>query len=233
MLYCRVRAALHVATMAAALWMAPVQGAAGQTPVTFAKDVAPILFQRCASCHRPGGVGPFSVLSFTEARPHAKAIAAAVQRRTMPPWKPEPGYGAFVRAGRLSDEQIATIVEWAAAGAPLGDPAALPSPPKWTNGLQLGAPDLIVKMPQAYRLPPTGPDRLRNFVIPVQMPTQRYVKAWEFRTDNPRVVHHSTMLIDPTPRSRQMDARDPEPGESPRVYATAVRTAAPCRVRVR
>jgi Flp pilus assembly protein TadD len=130
----------------------------------------------------------------------------------MPPWKPEPGYGEFVGTRRLTDEQIAAIVHWAETGAPFGDPAALPAPPEWSEGWQLGPPDVIVKMPEAYRLPPDGPDRLRNFVIPIQIPARRYVKAWEFRTNNSRVVHHATMMIDPTRASQQRDQDDPEPG---------------------
>ena len=100
----------NLSLTSAVLWIATAaQGAAAPTTVTFAKDVAPILFQQCASCHRPGGAAPFSVLTFAEARPRAKSIAAAVQRRTMPPWKPEPGYGEFVAGRRLTDEQIAGV----------------------------------------------------------------------------------------------------------------------------
>jgi len=200
-----------VAVGAAALRIASVSGSS-PTSVTFAKDVGPILSQQCASCHRPDGSAPFSLLTFADARPRAKAIAAAVRRRTMPPWKPEAGYGDFIGARRLADEQIAAIVRWADEGAPLGDPAALPSRPDATGEWQAGRPDLIVKMPDAYRLPPGGPDRLRNFVIPVPIPARRYVNAWEFRTNNPRVVHHATIMIDPTRASLQMDRSDPEPG---------------------
>jgi tetratricopeptide (TPR) repeat protein len=130
----------------------------------------------------------------------------------MPPWKPEPGYGEFVGSRRLTDEQIAAIARWADNGAPLGDPAVLPAPPPWSDGWQLGPPDVIVKMPQAYRLPPDGSDRLRNFIVPIQIPARRYVKAWEFRTNNSRVVHHATMMIDQTRASQQRDQDDPEPG---------------------
>jgi len=130
----------------------------------------------------------------------------------MPPWKAEAGYGDFLGGRRLTDEQIAIITRWADEGAPFGDAAALPPAPMWTDGWQLGPPDLIVKMPGPYRLRPDGPDRLRNFVIPISIPARRFVKAWEFRTDNPRVVHHATIMIDPTRASRLMDERDPEPG---------------------
>src|SRR5438445_11238132 len=93
-----------------------------------------------------------------------------------------------------------------------GDLAESPSAPTPTDAWQLGPPDLIVEMTEAYRLPADGADKLRNFVIPIPISKRRYVKAWEFRTNNPRVVHHATMMLDPTRTSRQMDARDPEPG---------------------
>jgi len=192
------------------LWMA--SGTPAPPPPTFARDVAPILVQHCTGCHRPDGSAPFSLLTFAEARPRAKQIAAAVRRRAMPPWKPEPGYGEFVGSRLLTDAQIAAITGWADLGAPLGDLAESPPAPTPTDAWQLGPPDLIVEMTEAYRLPADGADKLRNFVIPIPISKRRYVKAWEFRTNNPRVVHHATMMLDPTRTSRQMDARDPEPG---------------------
>jgi tetratricopeptide (TPR) repeat protein/mono/diheme cytochrome c family protein len=208
----RARLALNlIMTAAVFLSVSPREGTA-QTAVTFASDIAPILFEHCASCHQPGGSAPFSVLTFADVRPHAKAIAVAVERRSMPPWKPEPGHGDFRASRRLTQEQIDAILRWTDAGAPLGDPAALPPPPKSDGGWRLGPPDLVVKMPEMYRLPPDGPDRLRNFVIPIPLPARRYVRAWEFRTSNQRVVHHATFMFDPTPASRRMDLADPEPG---------------------
>src|SRR6266404_6858309 len=89
---------------------------------TFNKDIAPILYQNCASCHRPGEVAPFSLLSYQDAAKRAKLIATVTERRYMPPWKPEPGYGNFANERRLTDTQIALIKDWAANGAPEGDP---------------------------------------------------------------------------------------------------------------
>jgi tetratricopeptide (TPR) repeat protein/mono/diheme cytochrome c family protein len=206
------RARVALLTAAALLWSVFPRLADAQVAVTFSRDIAPILYEQCAACHQPDGSAPFSVLTFVEVRPRAKAIAAAVQRRTMPPWKPEPGHGDFAGSRRLAQNQIDAIVRWADAGAPLGDPAALPPSPKLDGGWRLGTPDLVVKMPEAYRLPPDGPDRLRNFVMPIPVPETRYVRAWEFRTSNQRVVHHATLMLDPSSASRRMDLADPEPG---------------------
>src|SRR5436190_20559710 len=81
-------------------------GEKGSTPPTFAKDVAPILFQQCAVCHRPGEAAPFSLLSYQDAKKRGKLIAKVVESRLMPPWKADKGDVAFRNERHLSDEQI-------------------------------------------------------------------------------------------------------------------------------
>jgi hypothetical protein len=145
-------------------------------------------------------------------RGRARQVLDALVARTMPPWKPEPGYGDFAGTRRLSDDQIALFRRWVDAGMRLGDQRALPKPPEAPDGWQIGTPDAIVKLQTAYRLPPDGDDRLRNFVVPTGVTRRRHVRAWEFRTSNLRVVHHATMVVDPTRASRRLDEQDPEPG---------------------
>jgi hypothetical protein len=180
--------------------------------MTFTKDVAPILFEHCASCHRHSEIGGFSLLTYEDARPRARAIARATLTRTMPPWKPEPGYGEFVGARRLTDRQIDTIREWVAGGAIEGDPANLPPTPTFPEGWRLGQPDLVVQMTEPFTLAPGTRDVLRNFVIPIPTLGQRYVNGLEFRPGNTRVVHHANFRIDTTAASRAMDQADPQPG---------------------
>src|SRR6266568_3225859 len=120
---------------------------------TFNRDVASILFQHCAPCHRPGQAAPFSLLSYADALKHASEIAEVTQKRYMPPWLPERGYGEFRHERRLTAEQIDTIQKWVTGGASEGDPADRPGLPKFAEGWQLGEPDLIVQMPQPYTLP--------------------------------------------------------------------------------
>jgi len=90
---------------------------------TFNKDIAPILYQNCSTCHRPGEVAPFALLSYQDAAKRASLIATVTKSRYMPPWKPEPGFGKFDHERRLTDQQIGLIQDWAAGGAPEGDPA--------------------------------------------------------------------------------------------------------------
>lgn len=190
--------------------------AAAQPPstVTFAKDIAPLLWSRCATCHRPGEVAPFSLLSYDDVKRRAALVADVTRRRVMPPWKPSPGKGEFADARRLSDADIALLQEWAAAGAPEGRAADLPPQPNWSSTWQLGAPDLVVTMAEAYTVRAEGGDLFRTFVVPVTTDRPRYVRAIEFRPDNPRVVHHANIGVDRTRSSRQLDAKDAEPGYS-------------------
>src|SRR4051794_23327985 len=95
---------------------------------TFTGDVAPILFRKCASCHRPGEAGPMPLLTFEQARPWAKAIKAKVLNREMPPWGADPGIGEFRNSRALSRPELDTLVAWVDSGAPRGEGAA-PEPP--------------------------------------------------------------------------------------------------------
>jgi tetratricopeptide (TPR) repeat protein/mono/diheme cytochrome c family protein len=183
-----------------------------QTPVTFSRDVAPILYQHCANCHRPGEIAPFSLLTYEDARPEARAIARAAKDRRMPPWKPEPGFGDFAGAQQLTDREIDTLQQWVDTGAVQGDPGTLPPSPRYPDGWRLGQPDLVVTLADPYVLAAGGPDVLRNFVIPIPTGATKYVRGIEFRPGNTRVVHHANMRIDPTPASRMLDDAEPGPG---------------------
>jgi len=186
--------------------------AQAQTSLTFSKDIAPIIWSRCASCHRPGEIGPFNLITYDDVRRHATQIADATARRLMPPWKPIPGKGDFLGARRLTDLELQSIQQWIASGAPEGDRSAPALLPSWGDGWQLGAPDLIVRMPEEFTVSADGADVFRTFVIPIQVETARYVRAIEFHPGNPRVVHHANLGVDRTRSSRQLDLRDPEPG---------------------
>ena len=197
---------------AAVVIVAAASPAAGETAVTFNKDVAPVLYARCATCHRPGEIGPFSLLTYRDARQHATQIADVTARRVMPPWKPERGKGTFVGDRSLSDDEIRLLQAWVAQGTTEGDARDLPPAPQWTTGWAFGTPDLVVAMPAPYTLQAGGGDVFRTFVIPIPTTTARYVKAIEFRPGNARAVHHVNIGVDRTGSSRRLDALDAEPG---------------------
>jgi tetratricopeptide (TPR) repeat protein len=180
--------------------------------LTFNKDIAPIIWSRCASCHRPGEIGPFSLLTFDDVKRRVRQIEAVTSRRIMPPWKPEPGKGEFDAERRLTDAELRAVQQWIADGALEGDAADLPPPPAWNGGWQIGTPDLIVSMPAPYTVRADGSDVFRTFVIAIPVSRPRYVRAMEFRPGNARVVHHANIGVDRTRSSRLLDERDPEPG---------------------
>ena len=181
-------------------------------PVTFARDVAPIIFDHCTICHHTGGSAPFALLTYPDVRRRATQIAALTRSRVMPPWKSEPGYGEFIGHRPLSSAEIGVLQQWLADGAPEGDRGDLPPTPRWTDGWQLGTPDLVVTLPQPYVLPADGTDVSRVFVLPLPVDTMRYVKGLEFRPGNQTVTHHANIRIDRTSASRQLDDQDPAPG---------------------
>ena len=181
-------------------------------PVTFNRQVAPIVYRNCAPCHRPGEAGPFSLLSYADVRKRADQIARVTASRYMPPWPPEPGYGDLAGERRLGEDQIALLQRWVREGAPEGPPAQAPAPPRFTEGWQLGPPDLVVEMRDTYTVPAEGGDVFRNFVLPVPGRGTRYVRALELRPGDKKVVHHANVLVDTTGAARRRDASDPGVG---------------------
>jgi Flp pilus assembly protein TadD len=185
--------------------------AVGQ-PVTFSKDVAPLLVERCGTCHHPGGPAPFSLLTYADAKVRATQIATVTKHRFMPPWKADPSNGPFIGQHPLSDAEIALLGRWADGGAREGDPSQLPPPRLFTEGWQLGTPDLVIALPEAYTLPADGTDVFRIFTLPIPVETARFVRGLEFRPGNPKVVHHANIRVDATTGARRLDEQDPGPG---------------------
>jgi tetratricopeptide (TPR) repeat protein len=225
---------VSLAALSACRGAPPSSAARPPETVTFNRDVAPILFEHCASCHRPGDTSagatpsaaagaasgepwciagaPFPLIEYRDVRAHAAQVAAAVATRRMPPWLPEDDSARFSHERRLRPDQIELIQRWVAQGAREGETQDRPVVPRWPEGWQLGQPDLVVEMPEAYTLPATGSDVFRNFVLPVPVTTTRYVKAVEFRAGNPRVLHHASIGVDRTRASRRLDRADAGPG---------------------
>ena len=187
--------------------------AAQQQTVTFNKHIAPIVFADCAPCHRPGEAGPFPLLTYQDVRKHASQIVQVTQSRYMPPWLPEPAHGDFAGSLRLSQEQLNLLARWVGEGMREGVAADLPPLPRFTEGWQLGPPDLIVKMTKPYTLPAAKGDVFRNFVLPVNLSEAKYVRAFELRpAGNKRVVHHANLILDRARQLRRRDGQDGQPG---------------------
>lgn len=181
-------------------------------PVTFNRDIAPLVWNHCASCHRAGEVAPFSLTSFDDCQKRAEQLAEVVASRFMPPWKAEPGFNHFADERRLTSREIELFAAWSAGGRLEGNPADLPPLPTFASGWQLGKPDLVVSMPEPFDVPADGPDLLRWFVLPLPLPPDMEVVGFEFRPGNPRVVHHSIAFLDISGIAQRRDDAEPGPG---------------------
>ena len=177
--------------------------------INFNRDIAPIIFNNCSVCHRPGESGPFPLLTYDDVKSHARQIVTVTRTRFMPPWLPAPSDFKFADERGLTPEQVATIAKWVEQGTKEGDPRDLPQKPKFTPGWQLGEPDLILNAEKPYVLPADGSDQYWNFVLPVPISKTRWVRAVEIRPAEKRLVHHANMLVDRTRSARHLES---EPG---------------------
>jgi len=182
--------------------------------ITFARHVAPILFKNCVTCHRPGEVAPFSLLTYRDAAKRADFIRDVVDSGRMPPWKPHPGAGVFLDVTRLSVIEKEVLGRWAETGCEPGDPADLPHPPQFPDGWRLGQPDLVLTMPETFGVPADGPDIYRSFALASPFDHDVTISGVELHPGNRRVVHHSRLYLDETGDARRRERFDPQPGFS-------------------
>lgn len=174
--------------------------AASAESVTFNQHIAPIVFQHCASCHRPGEAAPFPLLSFEDVTKKGKTVAAAVESKLMPPWKAEPVSYPYRDERRLSTEQIALIQSWVKNGMPEGD-GPKPAPPQFSSGWALGEPDLVVEMPKEFKIPAEGADIYRNIAVPLGLSEDKWVTAIDMKSTARAAVHHVLYFADPSGKS--------------------------------
>ncbi|MFN4258712.1 MAG: redoxin domain-containing protein [Gemmataceae bacterium] len=183
--------------------------------VTYYRDVLPILQANCQSCHRPGEVGPFSLLTYKQAVNWAADIQEYTQNRRMPPWKPVAGV-PFHDERKLTDAEIATLAAWVEGGTPAGNPDDAPPPKEFITGWQLGKPDLVLQVPDDFQIGPSGRDVFRCFVFPTDLPEDTYVTAVEVRPGNSRVVHHTLHFVDTTGTARRLERQEQERDKDPK-----------------
>jgi len=157
---------------------------------TFTKDVAPILQKNCQTCHRPGEAAPFPLLSYEQARPWASSIKLVVQQKIMPPWYADPAYGHFANDRALTAKEISTLVAWANAGAPEGDPKDAPSPVNFVEGWGIPKPDKIFELPRAFAVPASGMVEYQYVIFPTGFTEDKWVQMAEARPSERSVVHH-------------------------------------------
>ena len=188
-----MRVAVFTTVVAWAALVGPQAAAAGQPAeeaVTFTEHVAPIFYESCTTCHRPGQVAPMSLLTYKDARPWARAIRQKVLDREMPPWDADPAVGVWANDRSLSEAAIATIVAWADGGAPRGDRALQPPLPAYADSeWAIGEPDAAFAIPP-FDVPPEGTVDYTYFEVPTNLTEDKWVTAVQVRPGAPAAVHH-------------------------------------------
>lgn len=172
------------------IWMLLILTACEERIPTWSEDIAPVLYQNCVVCHRPGEAGPFPLLTYRDAAKRAKTIARMVQSRSMPPWPADPEYTHFLNERLLSDDEIELIQKWVAAGAPMGDSTQAPDMPVYETNVFLGRPDLILRHDAPFLIPGDNRDHFVAMKFPFELKQTQHIKAIAFVPGNRQLVHH-------------------------------------------
>jgi len=217
------------ACILAAVFVASLIGNAQAQDITYSRDIAPILQEKCVTCHNPEGIAPMPLQSYQQVNPFAALIKDRTSKRIMPPWHIDTttGIQEFKNDASLSDEQIATISSWVDSGAPEGNPAHLPTPIEipsgsaWQLTEQLGPPDLIIKS-TPFDVIANGQDQWWTPDVRFEgMEKDRWLRAAEFKPSYPlgkKVVHHGHAVLVPEGETRQVALARYGVGKSWEVY---------------
>ena len=179
--------------------------------VTFNQDIATLVHEKCAGCHRTGQSAPFPLLTYQDVAKRAETIEAVIDAGYMPPWKPVNHDVVFANSRELSRAEKDKLRQWIADGKPSGAGIA-PTPPPFVDGWQLGKPDRVVKMQGRFEVPASGPDIYRSFVFPIQLPEDKWIKAIDYRPRAKESVHHALFFIDTDGAARRIDGSDGKSG---------------------
>ncbi|MEO1836128.1 MAG: redoxin domain-containing protein [Akkermansiaceae bacterium] len=158
--------------------------------VTYCKEVSRIIQKRCHECHRPGMVGPFSLLSYKDVKKRIDMITEVVNERRMPPWHADPRFGHWSNNRRMPQEEIDTLMAWIKAGAPEGEARDLPPTPEYEEGWVIGKPDVIFRLPKEVTVKKDGVVPYLYFTMPTNFKEDVWIQAAEARPGNRAVVHH-------------------------------------------
>lgn len=174
-----------------------------QPKPTYYGEIQPVLEKNCTSCHKPGGIGPFSLFTYADVISKGTFIGHVTQTRYMPPWKADPDFRTFRNQTVLSQTEIDLIQLWLAEGMPKGKRK------KNTKTIEVSEsslnPDLTLPMVSSYQLTDQAKEDYRFFVIPTNLPANTYLSAVEFIPGNRKQVHHSRVMVDSTQRIRGID----------------------------
>jgi peroxiredoxin len=187
--------------------------------ITFTKHIAPILQKNCQECHRPGQIGPMSLLSYDDAVSWADTVREVLDDQRMPPWYADPRYGKFSNDRRLSADDRAMLMKWLDSGTPKGDDKDLPPPAQFAEGWRIGKPDVVLSMAEEFAVPAETPKLgipYKHFYVQTNFKEDRWVARAECRPGAAAVVHHIIVYVVPPEVSFH-----PESPRSPVLAGTA------------
>src|SRR5262245_16469563 len=151
--------------------------------------------KRCQECHRPGEIGPFSLLTYDDAKRRTARIREVLVEERMPPWHADPRFGKFVNDRRLPREEIDTLIAWIDSGAPKGDEKDMPKPIEFVEGWKIGKPEHVYTMKEEFAVPASGVLDYKRFTVDPGLKEDVWVQAAECRPGNREVVHHILVYI--------------------------------------
>jgi peroxiredoxin len=179
--------------------------------ITYSNQIARLFQKNCQECHRPGEIGPFSLLTYSQAKGWADMIHETVDSGRMPPWHADPHYGKFANDRRLSKEDKETLLAWIDRGCPQGDEKDSPAPKEWHEGWWIGKPDVVISMPKDFMVPADGGKGgvpYQYFTVPTNFTEDKWIQAAEARPGNRAVVHHIiAFVIEPAGAKRPSEGR--------------------------
>lgn len=184
--------------LAFALLTQPLRGAEASQPVTY-NEVLPVLQRSCQGCHRPGQMGPMSLLDYAQVRPWAKAIKQKVVAREMPPWNADPQYNTFLNDPSLRQDEIDLIAAWVDQGAQEGQRREAPEPVTWPDAGWQIKPDVVIRGPE-YSVPASTPNSViewADVAVPTGFTKDTWVTSIEVRPSEPAVAHHICVTFQP------------------------------------
>ncbi len=180
-----------------------------QTP-TWSNDVASIIYNNCSTCHRDGGIGPFTLMSYDDAVFNSGGIKSQVQSKLMPPWKPDPNYTHFKDERILTQDQIDLLSAWVDGGTLSGDLLLAPPTPVFPVGSQMPVIDQTIQWPSWTVT--TEIDEYRTFVYHSNYGEDVYLNQIEYLPGNGSIVHHMVLFYDEGSFTNTLDILDPLPG---------------------
>jgi len=180
---------------------------------TWSSSIANIIYSNCSSCHRYGGIAPFSLMNYDEVAAKKNSVLEAVTTRSMPPYPADTKFRSYSHQRTLSDSDINAFVEWVNNGAPAGDLASAPNPPTFSSGPKIKNPSFTAQMPSyASQAKAGGQDEYRCFVLEGSPTKDEFISAIEVLPGNPEIVHHVLVFQDTSSIPLQLDAQTIEPG---------------------